>query len=267
MGFWRKLFGGGSEYVDDVTVVPHRMPVSTVGEGVSSPTPAAAVPGLLPVAPTEPETGILSDLPPPFSVPPAPFNRRSLLPDDYARAAAELGVDVPTVKAVATVESRGTGFLPDGRPVILYEAHVFHRLTKGRYAGRRDRYGVHLSVPAWDRSLYGAAGAHQHHRLADAATLDVNAAIQAASWGMFQVLGTNHAALGYPSPRAFMAAASEGAGEHLKMFVAFVQVNGLVGALKRKDWAGFAARYNGPGYAANGYHTKIAAAYAREKAV
>jgi N-acetylmuramidase len=34
-------------------------------------------------------------------------------------------------------------------------------------------------------------------------------------------------------------------------------------ALKKHDWAGFAQAYNGPGYAANNYDTKIAAEYNR----
>jgi len=35
----------------------------------------------------------------------------------------------------------------------------------------------------------------------------------------------------------------------------------LTGALKSKDWAVFARRYNGPGYQANAYDKKLARAY------
>ncbi|MBO7165031.1 MAG: DUF3380 domain-containing protein, partial [Muribaculaceae bacterium] len=36
--------------------------------------------------------------------------------------------------------------------------------------------------------------------------------------------------------------------------------------LRRKDWSGFARRYNGPSYAKRGYHTKMANAYRKFKA-
>ncbi len=46
---------------------------------------------------------------------------------DLQRAASTLGVPLASVRAVNEVESRGAGFLPDGRPVILFERHVMYR--------------------------------------------------------------------------------------------------------------------------------------------
>ncbi|MGH7812080.1 MAG: N-acetylmuramidase domain-containing protein, partial [Candidatus Binatia bacterium] len=37
------------------------------------------------------------------------------------------------VWAVLAVETRGFGFLPDRRPQILFERHIFHKLTNGRH--------------------------------------------------------------------------------------------------------------------------------------
>ncbi len=37
--------------------------------------------------------------------------------------------------------------------------------------------------------------------------------------------------------------------------------------LKAKNWAGFARKYNGASYARRGYHTKMAAAYRKFKAM
>jgi uncharacterized membrane protein YgcG len=45
--------------------------------------------------------------------------------------------------------------------------------------------------------------------------------------------------------------------------VAFVIGNGLAKFLRDKDWTSFARRYNGPGFKANKYDTKMAAAYKR----
>ena len=61
-----------------------------------------------------------------------------------------------------------------------------------------------------------------------------------------------------------LAARSE--KDQLEAFEGFVRANGLADELQRKDWAGFASRYNGPGYAANQYDVKMAEAYARLKA-
>ncbi|MBZ2397801.1 N-acetylmuramidase family protein, partial [Erwinia amylovora] len=46
---------------------------------------------------------------------------------DLQRAAGTLGVPLAAVRAVNEDESRGSGFLPDGRPVILFERHVMYR--------------------------------------------------------------------------------------------------------------------------------------------
>jgi hypothetical protein len=186
---------------------------------------------------------------------------------DFARAAAALNVEVAAVRAIAEVEAAGRGFLPDGRPQILYEAHIFDRQTQGRHRQARDANGVRLSVPNWDRTLYGRAGAPQHDvRLAGAARLDWAAAHRSCSWGLFQILGTNHAAVGHPVIEGFVAAMHAGAGPHLDAFVGFVQTNRLDGHLRTRDWQAFARGYNGPSFAANRYNQKLATAYARWQA-
>lgn len=191
----------------------------------------------------------------------------TLTDEDFARAAKALNVEEAAVRAVAEVEAAGQGFIADGRPAILYEAHIFHGETKGKHANAKDRRGVALSSPKWDRSLYGATGAAQHARYEDARKLDPDAANKACSWGLFQILGQNHKACGFDSSQAFVDAMwTGGAAAHLDAFVAFVKANNLDGALRAKNWAAFARGYNGPSYAVNKYDTKMASAYARWKA-
>ena len=191
----------------------------------------------------------------------------TLTDEDFARAAKELNVEEAAIRAVAEVEAGGQGFIADGRPAILYEAHVFHAETKGRHAGAKDRHGVALSSPKWDRSLYGATGAAQHNRYEDARKLDPDAANKACSWGAFQILGQNHKACGFESSQEFVDAMwTGGAAAHLDAFVNFIKANKLDGALRAKNWAAFARGYNGPSYAVNKYDTKMASAYARWKA-
>jgi hypothetical protein len=182
---------------------------------------------------------------------------------DFERAAQALDCEVAAIKAVAEVESAGAGFMPDGRPIILYEAHIFNRETGGRHAHARDRKGVLLSSPSWNRALYGASGVNQHNRYEDARQLNADAANKACSWGLFQILGQNHKACGFDDSQAFVDAMWAGAGAHLDAFVSFIKANKLDAPLRAKNWAAFAKGYNGPGYAQNAYDKKMAAAYAR----
>lgn len=184
---------------------------------------------------------------------------------DFARAAKELNCEVAAIRAVAEVEAAGAGFLPDGRPTILYEAHVFHKESGGKHARSLDRKAKPLSSPSWNKSLYGMPGAHQHNRYEDARALNADAANKACSWGTFQILGQNYKACGYDSSQAFVDAMWGGADAHLDAFVKFIKANKLDGALRAKNWASFARGYNGPSYSQNQYDKKMAAAYERWK--
>jgi LysM repeat protein len=186
-------------------------------------------------------------------------NTRALTDADWQRAATALGVDVAAIKAVAQVEAAGSGFLADGRPKILFEAHIFSDKTNGQF----DRSNPNISSPRWNRELY-AGGAGEYPRLQQAMNLDRNAALQSASWGKFQIMGFNHKAAGYNSVEAFVQDMYKSEGKQLDAFVNFIKADpAMHSALKRLDWAGFAERYNGPGYAANNYDTKMRDAYNR----
>jgi hypothetical protein len=177
--------------------------------------------------------------------------------EDYERAADSLGVEVPVIQAVAKVESGGkTGFLGDGRPKILFESRWFHKLTDGAF----DRDHPNISTPRWIRNYAGGAG--EYERLDEAIQLDREAALKSASWGMFQILGVNHRACGFPDAETFVEQQLVSEGSHLDGFVGFVRSNRLDDELRDKRWADFARGYNGPGYAENLYDEKLAEAYA-----
>lgn len=180
---------------------------------------------------------------------------------DYAEAAHTLGVPTAAIRAFALTESRGGGFDPDGRPTILYEAQVFHRMTKGSHDQAIDRGGVRLSTATWQRSLYGKAGVHQWERHDDAAALDATAADAACSWGEFQILGECHREAGFPDVAAFITAMRAGAPEHLRAFCNFVNAKKITAHLARLEWADCARAYNGPGQVA-AYARKLADNYA-----
>lgn len=173
----------------------------------------------------------------------------------FQQAAKALDTDIATIKAVAEIESRNSGFLPTGEPVILFERHIFHRLTKGRYSGSHPD----TSNPV--AGGYAVPPSGQHKRLQKAAELDRNAALQSASWGLFQIMGFNYKAAGFKTLQDFINAMYKNEDEHLKAFVNFIQNEGMQPYLKRHDWKEFARRYNGPAYAQNQYDTKLAKAY------
>ena len=185
-----------------------------------------------------------------------------LEPRDVAAAATSLNCELAAIWAVCDVESAGGGFLPDKRPKMLFEAHVFGRLTQHRW----DATHPNVSAPVWDRALYGAAGPHQYDRLAEAMSLAANAALQAASWGLFQIVGMNFAACGFASVEAYVAAMCDSEGAQLAAFSAFCVHEELAAFLADHDWRQFALRYNGPGEAENAYADRLAAAYKRRAA-
>lgn len=178
-----------------------------------------------------------------------------LIIKDYQEAAKLLNCEVAVIRAVAEVEAPGAGFLDDGRPKILYERHVFHRLTGGKYS--KTHPDISRSTPGG----YGKAGIHQHNRLAKASELNRNYALMSASWGKFQIMGYHWKALGYKSLQAFINAMYQSEAKHLEAFVKFIQVNGLADELRNKQWAKFARAYNGAAYAKNKYDLKLANAY------
>ena len=180
---------------------------------------------------------------------------------DLDAAAAALGCERAVIDAVCDVESAGGGFLADGRPKILFEAHAFHTATGGRW----DRANPNVSSPAWDRSLYGASGAHQYDRLAEATALDRSAALQSASWGRFQVMGNNYGAAGFANIDAFVQMMCDREAAHLDAFLGYCRKAGLAPALRDRDWATFARRYNGPGQVDH-YAALLSAAYDRHAA-
>ncbi len=173
---------------------------------------------------------------------------------DFERAAHSIGCSVAAVRAVSHVESRG-GYLPDGRPKILFERHKFHAFTGGRF----DRSHSNIS---WPKPGGYKGGAAEYGRLEEAIALDRMAALQSASWGAFQLMGFNYKMVGFASVEDFVHAMVAGEGKQLDAFVAFIKASHLGRELVRQDWAGFARGYNGRNYRINHYDKKMADAFA-----
>lgn len=190
---------------------------------------------------------------------------KTLVELDFQNAARALRCAVAAVKAVCEVEAPEGGFDADGRPRILFEGHKFSAATGGRY----DRSHPTLSYPTWTRAHYArgptadARNAGEHQRLQAAALLDRPAALASASWGKFQILGANFKACGFATLQAFINAMYASESTQLDAFIRFVKHEQLDDEMRELRWADFARRYNGPRYAENNYHGKLAAAYRR----
>ncbi len=164
-----------------------------------------------------------------------------------ARFAALTHSDPASMWAVLSAETSGCGFLPDRRPKILFERHIFHALTGGAF----DRSHPGISQPT--AGGYGMGGANQYTRLATALTLNAPAALKSASWGIGQVMGENFVQAGFPTVDAMVAAMVESEDNQLAAMAGFIAASGLGTALSQHNWTGFARGYNGPDYAKNNY--------------
>jgi hypothetical protein len=166
-----------------------------------------------------------------------------------------LGVGEAEIWAVLTVETRGFGFLPDRRPQILFERHVFSQRTNGKHDAKH---------PDLSRRQPGgyAGGAAEYERLEKAMTLDEEEALKSTSWGLPQVMGFNHRVVGFDSVTAMVEAMVESEDRQLEALGAFIMANPKCRiGIQRRDWGTFAACYNGPNFRLNDYDNRLAAAY------
>lgn len=183
-----------------------------------------------------------------------------LTQDDINNMAHTLGCEEALIHAFSDLESGGSsGFLSTGEPKILFEAHMFSKLTGGMYD---DDY-PNISSPVWDRSLYGAGGEHQYERLTQAQQLNSSAALESCSWGKYQVMGTNYHVCGYDTVEAMVEAFCADEMEHLNAFGQFCSTNHLIRymTMDPPDFIHLAIGYNGAGEAANGYDAKLKEAF------
>jgi hypothetical protein len=186
---------------------------------------------------------------------------------DFEKAAAILGVEEAAVKAVYQVESGGrSGFLPDGRPLILFEGHIFwkqlkkHGIDPETYASENSD----ILFPKWDRTSY-KGGAAEYERLDRALAIHEESAYCAASWGMFQIMGFNYRLCGYNTVFEYVSDMKVSGNNQLLAFIKFLQNTQMDVPLKKLDWAAFAAKYNGPGYKQHHYDEKLEYAYRQHK--
>ena len=162
---------------------------------------------------------------------------------------------------VLAVESQGYGYLADRRPKILFEKHIFSRLTGNAY----DLTNPDISGK-YDRNGYGQGGDYQYIRLNEALALDPTAGLKSASWGLAQIMGENAELAGYPGVEEFVLAMVASEDNQLSAMVQFLRSTGALKFLLDFNWDKFALSYNGSDAIKNGYHNKLRECYDRYRA-
>lgn len=175
---------------------------------------------------------------------------------DIPRIANKIGVGEDELHAFMDVETAGGGFDTKGRPKMLFEPHVFYRNLTG--AKRTAAVKAGLAYAEWGHRPYPK---DSYPRLVKAMAIDETAALKSASWGLGQVLGENHEMVGYKTVQDMVRAFMVDEEYHLEAMVDYLISAKLADDLRRHDWTAVALGYNGPGYAKNRYHTKMAAAF------
>ena len=186
-----------------------------------------------------------------------PDRYTKLTEQDYQNVAEELGVEVAAVKAVVRIEAGAAleGFWAPGVPVANYCQSLYNKY-KVKIKGRKITDG---KVPD---GLSGYA-LKEWTELVNARKINADAADMGTYWGMFQIGGAHYKLCGCKSVEEMVEKMCESEHSQLELFAAFIRNAGMLDSLKKKDWAAFARKYNGPSYAKRGYHTRMAKEYAK----
>ena len=181
---------------------------------------------------------------------------------DYQMFSKLLGCEKAALKAVVEVETGGkNGFLSSGKPMILFEGHVFWRELKKvgidplRYC--KDYWDV--LYQNWDKTKY-LGGEKEWGRLEKASKINKVAAYKSASWGMFQVMGNNYLNCDCSDFSEFINLMKKDSFSQFLLGIGFLRKTGLYKYLVTKDWESFARGYNGGGQVQT-YSEKLKKAY------
>ncbi|GJD51066.1 hypothetical protein OPKNFCMD_3817 [Methylobacterium crusticola] len=177
---------------------------------------------------------------------------------DLPRLGATIGVGEDEIHSVIEVETSGGGFDKAGRPKALYEPHRAFALSSGPTRAALVRAG--LAYASWGAEPYPD---DSYPRILAALAIDARVALEATSWGLGQIMGSNHAEAGYASAAEMVAAFLDGEEPHLAAMVSFIKATHLDDELRAHNWAAFARGYNGAQYSKNKYDVKLKAAFAK----
>ena len=190
---------------------------------------------------------------------------------------ASTGISPAAAVAVLCVESSGQGMTDSGKLIIRFENHVFwDRWGKKNPDAFQARFTFD-PVKRWTKQQYRAQTTDPWKPLHDvgqgaewgafgvARALDETAAMQSISMGAPQIMGFNHAAIGYGSAKEMFDRFVADERYHVLALFDFVKGGApssrMLDALRGGDYDRFATFYNGSGQAP-AYGARIRAAAA-----
>jgi len=185
------------------------------------------------------------------------------------KQAEGLQIEPALLLTVAVVEAKNKGLHRRGVPVILFERHIFYRQLKKHCL---DAAALSVRYPKLINKKAGGyiGGENENMRLKLAKQIHTKAAIESASFGLFQIMGFHWQALGYESAVDFelqMGASEENQAAAFVRFLTLKSNNKMLTALKKKDFKDFARLYNGVDFAKNNYDIKLQNHYQQLKAL
>jgi N-acetylmuramidase/Putative peptidoglycan binding domain len=183
-------------------------------------------------------------------------------------AAEGAGIVPAALLAIAEVETAGSTFEADGRtPQFLYERHIAWREAAKRSTRLQALFAkAGLAIPKWSRSTqYKDQGtsAKRLTLIGHARAIDAEVANRSASWGIGQTMGFLAEELGFANAVAMVDHMTGSIAGQIDCMIGEIRNKKLVEPLNALDWPHVARIYNGAGYAANHYDTRLADAHKR----
>lgn len=189
----------------------------------------------------------------------------------YLKAMAnQLGIDAASCAAVLQIEAGGKGF-SNNKMIVRFENHIFWGQWGKANPNTFNQHFKFDSGKTWQGHYFraNANGAWESFHgnqssewkvLDFARTLNDTGALKSISMGAAQIMGFNHAAVGYNSVQDMFNTMNGSIKPQLDGMFAFIQgKKTCIDGLKEKDYVKFASGYNGTGQAA-AYGANIEAA-------
>lgn len=164
-------------------------------------------------------------------------------------------IDPRVAQAILNIESGGRAFGADGKPLIRFENHIFKsRLGNDALYDKYFRNGS----PQWTshqvRGTETGAWLSVHDSQSSewtaftmAHSLNPDAAYNSISMGAPQIMGFNHARVGFPTAQAMYEAFKSEPVQAIAFINYFLSDPALLAAMHNKDWRALANGYNGSG--------------------
>ena len=193
-------------------------------------------------------------------------NARAIDETERLLIAKSLGdVNTKRIRAVAQVESAGSGWFDSGLPKILYERHYFHKFVKKNINWLKGHFLANAKSGGYTVDIDGNGINDNWDKLAAAVCINPDAALQSVSIGSFQVMGKWYKDCGYQHPIDMLWDARNSEYAHYKMLAGFIKANRLEKkflaiSTRAIDNVPFVEAYNGPAWHKNDYANKLAKA-------